>query len=92
MVVSERLLLVALTGGSGSIAARGPKKPVRRLSAAIRSLAQSSRSVVIWTAGQRCKPTVRLRGALTAADPDLPDAFIMVHGGFLIRKPPVTGI
>jgi len=46
-----------------------PEKPVRRLSAAIRSLLRSSRSVVIWTAGQRCKPTVTLGGALTGADP-----------------------
>jgi hypothetical protein len=29
---------------------------------------------------------------MTASDPDLPDAFIMVDGGFLIRKLPVTGI
>jgi len=28
----------------------------------------------------------------SADDPDLPDAFIMVHGGFLVRKLPVTGI
>jgi hypothetical protein len=29
---------------------------------------------------------------LSADDPDLPDPFIMVYGGFLIRKLPVTGI
>lgn len=29
---------------------------------------------------------------MAAIDPDLPDAFIMVHGGFLVRKLPVTGI
>ena len=38
------------------------------------------------------KRPLGFRGLLSATDPDLPDAFIMVHGGFLIRKLPVTGI
>jgi hypothetical protein len=30
--------------------------------------------------------------AISGIDPDLPDAFIMDHGRFLIPKLPVTGI
>lgn len=69
-----------------------PEKPVRRLSAAIRSLVRSSRSVVIWTAGQRCKPTVTLRGALTATDPEVPDDVSVANGGLSIRNLPAAGI
>ncbi len=68
-----------------------PGKPVRRLSAAIRSLARSSRSVFIWTAGQCCKPTVTLRGALTAADPQRPDDDFKGYGRLSIVKPPFAG-
>ena len=38
------------------------------------------------------KRPLSFRGLLSATDPDLPDGFIMVDGGFLISKLPVTGI
>ena len=44
-----------------------------------------------WPQGEHKRP-LSFRGLLSATDPDLPDAFIMVYGGFLIRNLPVTGI
>ena len=45
----------------------------------------------IWPLQDHKRP-LGFRGLLSATDPDLPDAFIMDHGSFLIPKPPVTGI